>query len=117
MGNNQINLNFYDADSGVTFTNGFTQNTMVFVAVKFNRTTKATKFFRNGVFSNEIIKTTTPSFTTLTSTQIGRRYNVSYLSSVADLKGNSYLTLVYNRELTDAEIQQNFNAFRGRFGI
>lgn len=25
--------------------------------------------------------------------------------------------IVYNRELTDSEIKQNFNAFRGRFGI
>jgi len=31
--------------------------------------------------------------------------------------GNLYLFRAYNRALTDDEIQQNFNALRGRFGI
>jgi hypothetical protein len=33
------------------------------------------------------------------------------------LKGNIANTQIYNRALTAAEIQQNFNANRGRFGI
>tara|TARA_S200002703_G_scaffold144261_2_gene137823 strand:- start:5576 stop:6295 length:720 start_codon:yes stop_codon:yes gene_type:complete len=40
------------------------------------------------------------------STSLGRRYN----GQVAAVK-------VYNRALTASEIQQNFNALRGRFGI
>ena len=40
------------------------------------------------------------------STSLGRRYN----GQVAAVK-------VYNRALTAAEIKQNFNALRGRFGI
>lgn len=33
------------------------------------------------------------------------------------MKGKIALVMVYNRELTDNEIQQNFNAMRGRFGL
>lgn len=32
-------------------------------------------------------------------------------------KGNIYLAQVYNRDLSAAEIQQNFNALRGRYGL
>ena len=33
------------------------------------------------------------------------------------MKGKIAVVLIYNKELTDAEITQNFNALRGRFGI
>ena len=32
-------------------------------------------------------------------------------------KGNVYAHRVYNRALSDAEVAQNFNALRGRFGL
>lgn len=32
-------------------------------------------------------------------------------------KGNIFVHKIYNRALTDTEIEQNFNALRGRFGI
>jgi hypothetical protein len=31
--------------------------------------------------------------------------------------GNLHTFIVYNRALSDLELQQNFNAFRGRYGI
>jgi len=33
------------------------------------------------------------------------------------IQGNIYSIKIYNRALTSAEIRQNFNALRGRFGI
>jgi hypothetical protein len=33
------------------------------------------------------------------------------------MKGKISVVLVYNRELSDSEIQQNFNALRGRYGV
>jgi hypothetical protein len=35
----------------------------------------------------------------------------------ANMNGNIYLYKVYNKALSSTEIQQNFNALRGRFGI
>lgn len=35
----------------------------------------------------------------------------------SNLKGNIYMFRVYNRALTDSEIQQNYNAQKGRFGL
>jgi hypothetical protein len=37
--------------------------------------------------------------------------------SGTSLQGVIYNVMVYNRALSDSEIQQNFNAFRGRFGL
>jgi len=39
------------------------------------------------------------------------------LSNVANLNGNVYTFKGYNRALTAAEVSQNFNALRGRYGI
>ena len=38
-------------------------------------------------------------------------------SSAKQFIGDIYTTSVYNRALTESEIQQNFNALRGRYGI
>ena len=48
--------------------------------------------------------------------------DVSFGASIADaapgyLNGNIAVGQIYNRQLSAAEIQQNFNALRGRFGI
>jgi hypothetical protein len=32
-------------------------------------------------------------------------------------KGEIYLVMMYDRDLSQAEITQNFNALRGRFGL
>jgi hypothetical protein len=40
-----------------------------------------------------------------------------YQGNGRPLNGNIAQTLIYNRVLTAQEIQQNFNATRGRFGI
>ena len=43
----------------------------------------------------------------------------SRISTAAEtwVNGKIYLVLIYNRELSDDEIKQNFEALRGRFGI
>ena len=71
---------------------------------------------------------TTPSFSaprmTATSTvDIGEYVLGTFASSTAGAgqnywwNGNVYCVLAYNRALTQAEINQNFNALRGRFGV
>lgn len=54
-----------------------------------------------------------PSTTNRTSNFIGR----SNWSADPYWDGNIPITLIYNRELSATEIQQNFQALRGRFGI
>ena len=45
------------------------------------------------------------------------RYEVSSSFYDRRLKGNLALILCYNRKLTDAEVSQNYNALKGRFGL
>ena len=48
---------------------------------------------------------------------IGANLLVGDLSPVGPINGRIANTQIYNRALTAAEIQQNFNALRGRYGI
>jgi len=69
------------------------------------------KLYRNGVQAGSTY-TYDYNFTSTTPI-IGANH-----SSFAELmRGNISNVLYYNRELTEAEVQQNFNALRGRYGI
>ena len=71
------------------------------------------KLFVNGNF---ISASTTSSLSILTNEQFrigGRDNNCTNGSFV----GNIYYFKMYNKELSNQEISQNFNALRGRFGI
>lgn len=86
------------------------QNEWAMMATSRNTTNDYTKCYKNG----KNISTTTAGYTqVITGTQpikIGTGYAGSYI-------GNIDVVLVYNRALTDLEIQQNFEALRGRYGI
>ena len=93
-------------------------NQIYWVAVTYNDSaTPRNRFFVNGTFGTTGYgqgKTSDYSINTGTS------YGLAIGSRIANAEyfiGNVYLSMVYNRVLTDAEIQQNFNALRGRFGI
>ena len=51
---------------------------------------------------------------TVTGFQIGSAYNNA---SSYEFDGRIYNVKVYTKQLSDAQVQQNFNALRGRFGI
>jgi len=75
----------------------------------FDNTTA--RLYLNGVQTGS---TTSGGPVTLNSTQpltIGRRIQGSYYD------GNIAQVSIYNRELTAAEVKQNFNALRHRFGV
>ena len=63
------------------------------------------------------------AFTFTDGTPIGEnlKYEIGWATdrnkTTAYHEGNIYETRLYNRALTASEIQQNFNALRGRFGI
>lgn len=66
----------------------------------------------SGIVSREVSTYIGPGYT-FTGLQIAKE------SSYTDrnFKGNMAIAMIYNRALSDAEIQQNFNALRGRFGV
>jgi len=45
------------------------------------------------------------------------RYEISSSFNARRLKGNLALILCYNRKLSDAEVTQNYNALKNRFGL
>jgi hypothetical protein len=116
--NDSVELDFYGNGVRVNFgTNSFAANTLVFIAVSFKKTALTSVFFRNGVFSSTQTHTGSPSFTTLSAVQIGKRYINGYFFSTKDLSGTNYITLLYNRSLSNLEILQNYNATKGRFKL
>ena len=54
---------------------------------------------------------------TFTSYYPDNTYNLGIGGNIRELNGNIAQVSIYNRALTASEIQQNFNALRGRFGI
>jgi len=55
----------------------------------------------------------------ITLNTVGQQYSIGIRLDVAPspFNGNIAQTSIYNRALTAAEIQQNFNALKGRYGI
>ena len=67
--------------------------------------------YTNTLLGNSFINTTVRDAT------IGSRYNGLFVSGSSRFIGKISNFTFYNRVLTAQEIQQNFNALRGRFGI
>ena len=61
--------------------------------------------------------------TTLITTQSGLssvyldNFNIGTSSGTFYYQGNIYVFMIYNRALSADEILQNYNAFKGRFGL
>lgn len=76
----------------------------------FTRNTSTVSCYKNGVFSNSM---TNPYGAVVTGTN-----NITIGSGYAGGFGGSlYAVQLYNRSLTASEVQQNFNALRGRYGL
>ena len=78
----------------------------------FTRTSAgACVLYKNGVVDG--------TATSTTSISVGQNFRIgSDVNGIAEVfGGNLYSLKVYNRALTASEIQQNFHALRGRFGI
>lgn len=76
----------------------------------YNFTTKISKVYRNGVLLNTITRTI--DLTTTGFIKIGRGiFGANYFN------GRIPIVQIYKRDISDAEVLQNFNATRSRFGI
>jgi len=69
------------------------------------------KLYRNGVGISSASVNTTPQ-TNNNSLAIGARLLNSY-----EFNGNISSVQIYNRALSASEVEQNFNALRGRYGV
>lgn len=86
------------------------QNEWAIMATSRNSTSNFMRWYKNGILYTNA-GASYPQVTTGTQNiQIGTGYAGSYI-------GNIDYVAVYNKSLATAEIQQNFNALRGRFGI
>lgn len=110
-----VNINQYFGDAGTNATPyvGLTSPTTernVWNVMCSTRNTVEQKWYKNG----SLASTTAHSYGTLTTTtaniRIGRGYAGYWTGDMA-------IVLAYTRALTAIEVNQNFNATRGRFGI
>ena len=91
---------------------GFTpvSNVIYFLTITLNKSTNTWSLYVNGRFASSFVSAQT--FVT-TSPTLG----LNYQFSEEWFAGNMYAFSYYNRVLSAAEISQNFNDTRGRFGI
>ena len=76
--------------------------------------TGSMKLYVNGELDAQTTKAQTTTISGLSNLFIGARSSSSYSE---EFIGNIACVYVYSKTLTASEIQQNFNALRGRFGI
>ena len=101
-----LNGQYLVIDSGVTASN----SNIVQIVLTWDGATQ--KMYINGDLKDSEALTGTPqNFSTTTS--FGDYRNSTYRM----IQGNIYAIKIYNKALSASEIQQNFNALRGRFGI
>jgi hypothetical protein len=132
-GNSLFSLNYSSPSSGylirqttgnnlIVYTNIGTEPSISSNSVISNNTIYHLTVVQSGgscsiYFNGTLDKTASlanPVLTSSNPTFIGRRGLPIY---GAQLSGNIYLTKLYNRALTAAEVLQNFNFYRSRYGI
>jgi len=84
------------------------------VAVTLNRATNNIIFYYNGVQAGSTVPLL---FTGSIDPGSGYRYWVGGDLGGSEINGNISISRQYNRTLSASEINQNFNAVRGRYGI
>ena len=89
-------------------TANFSNSTWYFVALTFN-TTDGMSLYINGSLDS--------TYTAQKTAPVGTGCNIGSYGTGNLLNGRIAQASIYSRTLTAAEIRQNFNALRGRFGI
>jgi len=92
----------------------FIPSTGVWYHLTFVKTGSSVDFYRNGVYSSTISDWNADINPSTTSEFI---YIANEQQDSRPLKGKMANFIVYNRAITAAEVKQNFDAIRGRFGI
>lgn len=104
----------YEAFVGVNIND----NTDKMLTASWTQSTGIAKIYLNGVLqSTQNTGITSAVALADGKITIGTDYNSIGSGSLNKYLGNIYQASIYNRTLTDAEVQQNFNATRSRYGI
>ena len=106
----KVILQVYPSGSYTFSTISLNSNVVYNIAATYN--SGSISYYVNGVTAGTASYSFTPSTNILT---IGVHYYT--LSASLGLSGTIYSTKFYNRALSEKEVQQNFNALRGRYGI
>jgi hypothetical protein len=86
------------------------QNEWAVMTSTRNTTANFVRWYKNGVLTSSVASNYTQGLTGTQNILIGAGYVSSYI-------GNIDYVAVYNRALSTQEVQQNFNAIRGRYGL
>lgn len=106
------NTSFSNLRIGTTIANG-NNNEWNHVLGTFNSSNSEIKLYINGEFFSSNTGTTTPFvLNSTTGFEIGDDG-----SNSRRLKGSVAVTKIYNRVLSSSEVNQNYNALKGRFGL
>ena len=109
-------INYYYGDAGanaspyIGHTSGFSVAQNEIACVCTTRDTSTSWWYKNGIRYNSFAHSYGNLTTDSNNILIGTGYAGSYL-------GKIYAVKLYNRALSAEEVQQNFSALRGRFGI
>ena len=104
----------YEAFVGVDIND----NTDKMLTASWEQASGVVKIYLNGVLQSTLSTgITSPVSLYDGKITVGTDYNNIGSGSYNKYLGNVYTASIYNRALTDAEVMQNFNAHRGRYGI
>ncbi len=85
------------------------QNETAMITV--SRGTSTVRWYKNGVFVNSATNSYPIAVNSVTTANIGSGY------AGPSFQGDIKFVALYNRQLTDQEVSENFNALRGRYGL
>ena len=97
----------------ISLTKTFSVNTYFMVTLIYNFVSDNYALYLNGNLENSST-TSASSSGAMTKTTLGSRFNQAASEYFV---GNIYSVQAYNRALSASEVQQNYNALKGRFGL
>lgn len=104
-------------NNGDTSSPSFSTSTSTYNVYAIVWTGSTMQFYRNGVYGGDNATNYSPQAQNSLFLRIGCAWHNVNQANVEFYSGKIATIQVYNRALTAAEISQNFNATRGRFGI
>ena len=99
--------------NGILGTNQLNDNIWHHIVGTYNSSNSTMMLYVDGILDRTLVGPTTPIYPSDRNLNIGRWTG----GGTQNFNGNISNAKIYNRALSAAEIQQNFNALRGRYGI
>lgn len=111
----EMNISFYNGSWHAAHGETIMPNHWYHVMGTWDGTTLAV--YTNGTAGNTTTLSGQVSSANGGATRIARRWDADLTDAYQYFPGDIAVSRVYNRALTSAEVTQNFNALRGRFGL